>query len=148
MKLFHDKSGQTLVLAALSLPALLGFMRLALDVGMLMHDKRDMQIAADAAAIAAAGEIPNTDYTAVGQAASAQNGATNGAGGAKVVINNPHLSGPFASVSNKTSYVEAVVSSTESTTFMGLFGPRVLTVSARAVATPKTNSDCIYALGN
>lgn len=152
MKLFRDESGQTLVLAALSLIGLLGFMGLALDVGMLLHNKRNMQIAADAAALAGAGELPNTDYRAVAQGAAIQNRVTDGTNGT-VKINGATgtgtgNSGPSTGTfSGNTAYVEAIVSQTESTVFMGLFGPGTLTVTARAVATRGgPASTCIYAL--
>ena len=49
-----EESGQVLVVAVLSMTALMGFMALATDVGMLFWNRRNMQIAADAAAIAGA----------------------------------------------------------------------------------------------
>jgi len=55
----HDRkqSGQTLVIVALALIALLGFLALAIDVGVLYAWRRNMQNAADAAALAGAREI-------------------------------------------------------------------------------------------
>ena len=54
MKFLRDESGQMLVLTALSMTALLGFLALSTDVGMLFHTRRNLQIAADAAATAGA----------------------------------------------------------------------------------------------
>lgn len=51
------ESGQTLVMVALALIALLGFLALAIDVGVLYAWRRNMQNAADAAALAGAREI-------------------------------------------------------------------------------------------
>src|SRR3954452_22519230 len=50
----RDESGSVLVIAALSMTALLGFVALATDVGLLFRTRRNVQIAADAAAIAGA----------------------------------------------------------------------------------------------
>ncbi len=54
MKIFRNEDGQTLVLTALCMTAMLGFMALAIDVGLLFRAKRNMQITADAVAVAAA----------------------------------------------------------------------------------------------
>ena len=54
MKILCREEGQTLVLTALCMTAMLGFLALAIDVGVLFRSKRCMQTAADAAAIAAA----------------------------------------------------------------------------------------------
>ena len=54
MKIREDQSGQVLVLAALAMTALMGFMALATDVGILFRARRNRQIAADAAAVAGA----------------------------------------------------------------------------------------------
>ena len=54
MKILRQEEGQTLVLTALCMTAMLGFLALAIDVGVLFHSKRSMQTAADAAAVSAA----------------------------------------------------------------------------------------------
>ena len=54
MKSIRGESGQVLVLTVLCMAVLLGFMSLAIDVGLLFRAKRNVQIAADAAAIAGA----------------------------------------------------------------------------------------------
>ena len=51
---WKDDKGQVLVLTALCMTMLLGFMAFAVDMGLLFHTKRNIQIAADAAAIAGA----------------------------------------------------------------------------------------------
>ena len=87
MMRLRDESGQTLVLAALMGVLLLGFMALALDVGLLFNARRKVQIAADAAATAGAQAYLNYGYdaaapgdslqqwvSAAAKTASAQNG--------------------------------------------------------------------------
>ena len=80
--LLRDESGQTLIFVAVSMTVILGFLAMAADVGTLLHDKRDLQIAADSAAIAGAVEEKVSSVTgdiqASGQTASTQNGFTNG----------------------------------------------------------------------
>ena len=48
MRIHRDERGQTIILVALSLPLLLGFVGIATDVGALFKVKRTMQTAADA----------------------------------------------------------------------------------------------------
>jgi putative Flp pilus-assembly TadE/G-like protein len=48
----QDESGQALIIAAFAITALLGFIALGTDVGLLLRGRRGVQTAADAAAIA------------------------------------------------------------------------------------------------
>lgn len=57
MDIRHDENGQVLVLTAFCMLVLLGFLALAVDVGMLYRQKRLVQTAGDAGALAAAAEI-------------------------------------------------------------------------------------------
>jgi len=50
----RDESGQALVVTALVVPIMVGCIALAVDMGVLYHEKRNLQIAADAAALAGA----------------------------------------------------------------------------------------------
>ena len=146
-----DEDGQTLIFTALCMTCLFGFVALAADAGIMMRQKRMAQTAADAAAIAGAlerdflGSSATTAITAAGQAASAQNGFTNGSNGVTVQINPTPLFGPHAGVDG---YVEAIVSIQQPTLFMGLFGFASMTPTARAVATKGGGAafGCVYAL--
>ena len=149
MKILRNEEGQTLVLTALCGTALLGFLALAIDVGVLFHAKRSMQTAADAAAIAAAQDymwnVSTTTAQTVGKSASAANGYTDGTGGVSVTINAPPASGPNA---GSTGYVEAIVSQPVGAAFMGMAGKSTISVSARAVAgTPTNGNACIWLMG-
>ena len=53
MKLIRDEAGQTVVFTGLLMCVLMGFMALAVDVGLLSRAQRRLQIAADAGAVAA-----------------------------------------------------------------------------------------------
>jgi hypothetical protein len=145
--LLRDESGQTLIFVALSMTIILGFTAMAADVGTLLHDKRDLQIAADSAAIAGAVEEKVSSVTgdiqASGQTASTQNGFTNGSNQVTVTINTPPANGPHAGAAG---YVEAIVSQVEPVFFMKLFSFTSMTVTARAVAFDgATSSNCVLA---
>ena len=143
MKSRNDESGQTLVLAALSLSLLLGFVAFSVDVGLLWRDKRILQTAADAGAVNGAAEIPGSDWVAGAKAATALNGVTDGSNGATVTVNKPPLNGAYA---GNTNYVEVIASQSESTTFLRLFGLSSISVSARAVAYNTPSQDCVITL--
>src|ERR1700722_10768636 len=145
--LLNDESGQTLIFVALSMTVILGFTAMAADVGTLLHDKRNLQIAADSAAIAGAVEEKVSSVTgdiqASGQTASTQNGFTNGSNHVTVTINTPPANGPHAGAAG---YVEAIVSQVEPVFFMKLFSFTSMTVTARAVAFDgATSSNCVLA---
>ncbi len=140
-----DDSGQTMILTLLCMTILLGFVGFAADIGIMFRNKRNLQIAADAAAVAGAAELNYGNWSAAGQAAATQNGVTNGAGGAVVTINNPPLYGAYAGVANNVSYVEAIVTQNQPTFFAQLFNLFSINVAARAVATLGP-AGCIYTL--
>lgn len=144
MRFKHSESGQTLIMSALSLSLLLGFVAFAVDLGLLWRDKRTMQTAADAGAVNGAAEMPAGDWDAGAKAGAALNGVTNGVNGATVTVNNPPLHGAYA---GKANYVEVIASRSEGTVFMGLFGFPSMTVSARAVAYNTPSQDCVITLG-
>ncbi len=58
LRLRRDQRGQVLALAAISMVALLGVAGFALDVGVWFQAHRKQQAVADAAALAAAGDLP------------------------------------------------------------------------------------------
>jgi Flp pilus assembly protein TadG len=56
--LWRQEFGQGLVLGTLAMVVVLGFAALVLDVGLFLHEKREIQKAVDAAALAAAQKLP------------------------------------------------------------------------------------------
>jgi Flp pilus assembly protein TadG len=150
MKIWRDERGQTLVLVALAMPVLLGFLALAVDVGLLYRDKRNLQIAADAGATAGALDYlykaSISSAADAARAATAANGVTDGKRGAVVTVNVPPANGPQAGVGG---FVEVIVSAPTPVTFMSVItrSPSV-TVAARSVGGATSASDsCIY-IGN
>ncbi len=144
MKRSTKESGQAIMLMVLCMTCLLGFMGFAADVGILFRAKRIMQTAADAGAIAGALEVAYGDWKTAAQNAAAQNGVTNGTGGATVTVNNPPLAGPHTGVAG---YVEVIASQPQPTLFMALFMPKTTAVSARSVAYLNPGQFCVYTFG-
>lgn len=142
MKPLHDESGQMLIMVALSLAVLLGFMAFATDVGTLFHAKRQLQIAADAAATAGALDLnydeSSTQVRADAISAALANGVKQAA---YVTVHTPPVDGYHQSA----GYIEVVVTEPRPTFFMNFFGLDSVNVSARAVAgSPSAAATCIY----
>lgn len=162
MKLLREEKGQTLILTALCMGCLLGFLAFSVDVGMLFNTKRKLQIAADAAATAAALQFTYTysgsNQTAAETAAIAAGkaaGQANASGGAISVAVNTNAASPavHTGCAGTNCYYEAIVSQQNPTIFFGTFfalwqgkSAGTFKVAARAVAgTPGTASDfCVY----
>ena len=98
--LIRDQRAQTMVITALCLTILLGMAGLSVDVGLMFRAKRVLQTAADAGAISGAAEVRFGDVTKAADAATAQNGATDGVDGVAVTVNNPPSSGPRSTDTN------------------------------------------------
>jgi hypothetical protein len=82
------ESGQVLVMFALLGVVLIGFMALALDVGIILHERRQLQNAADAAALAGAVELPASPTLANEKAAEwAENNEIDLAEGDQLTVN-------------------------------------------------------------
>lgn len=148
--ILNDTSGHALLIAAVSFSVLLGFMGLAVDTGVLYRAKRNLQIAADAAAVAGTLDYLYNDSTssaaAAAKTASSQNGFTDGASGTSVTVSVPPVAGPNA---GNSAFLEAVVSKPIGTYFMSLFGFSTVTVKARAVAgVPTAGDTCIWVMAN
>jgi Flp pilus assembly protein TadG len=58
--LWRGELGQGLVLGTLFMVVILGFAAMAVDVGLFLHERRELQKAADAAALAGAQELPGS----------------------------------------------------------------------------------------
>jgi hypothetical protein len=133
---FGNESGQTVVLAAMFMGVVaMGFVALALDVGYLFHQKRMIQSAADAAAVAAAEEVGagySSNEQNVAEAVAKLNGFDTTLAQNPAVVTFPTPSGTFTG----SSYVAVTVSKPVRTFFMGTLLSRLATqtVSATAVA--------------
>lgn len=154
MKKFGDESGQTLVMVALTMAVLLGFAGFATDVGVMLHEQRALQSAADSAAIATAQAMGNhlgdDAASTAGQNDAALNGFTNNAkdsSGNTVTTVTIYTTPNDGHFKGDTGYVEAVITQQTPTFFMHVFGQNAMTIKARAVATYLGNSTaCGYSL--
>ena len=154
-----NEAGQALVITAAALVVLMGFAGLAIDMGVMRHNKRLQQTAADAAAIAGASNLAFGGIVSGAQDAASRVGYTDNGGGQVsnctgaavgtvcVQVNNPPATGPHAGDGN---YVEALVAVVQATYFMKILSINSETITARAVATnlgAGTGNGCLYTLG-
>jgi hypothetical protein len=157
------EAGQALIFTALALVVLMGFAGLAIDMGVMRHDKRLQQTAADAAAIAGASNLGFGGVTAGAQDAASRVGYTDNGGGEVsnctgaavgticVQVNSKQTTGgpqngPHA---NDPNYVEALVAVVHTTYFMKILGINKETITARAVAGTLgggAGNGCLYTL--
>jgi Flp pilus assembly protein TadG len=136
--------GQVLLLTAMAIVVLIGFVALATDTGILWSQRRQMQTAADAAAIAGVSALRNkTSISSAASNVASLNGFRNGVNSTTVTVNNPPLGGSYAGNSN---YVEVVVSQLEPTYFLRVLGNSSVKVSTRAVSGIMNATGCIYSL--
>ena len=167
MRKLREDKGQAIVVVALSMVVLLGFLGLGLDMSYLRYMKRQVQRAADAAAVAGAAELA----TCAGQNATAclamqnavqdalkenkfstpptmvYNCGTGSAGTLVVEVNNPPCAlGSTAADPHygQPDYVEVIISQVEPLNFATIFGVNSETMNARSEASP--TNDLIYAL--
>jgi Flp pilus assembly protein TadG len=105
--------GQVMIIFALATFVLVGMMALAVDVGFLMAERRQVQSAADAAALAAAQSALDNDLA--GMTAAAQSYATENAGNGATVTVNPNAAGPGTA----ERYVEVIVTIDVQRFFLG-----------------------------
>lgn len=126
---------------------LIGFGALGIEVGYLLLKHREMQSAADGAAMSAAAARSYgypADFRVEGKAVAAKNGFTDGAAGTTVTINSPPTKGPYA---GNSEAVEAIVSQPQTAILIGLFRSGLFDVGARAVAVTQPGFRyCILAL--
>lgn len=140
------RPGQILVLASISIIALLGMVGLAIDGGYLVTVRRHMQTTADAAAVAAANVMQGSESGRYQEAATdvtAINGFTNGQKGVTVIVSSPPTTGAYTGLQN---YVQVNVAQAVPTYFLRVIGFTTIAVGARAVAGTINGPACLYAL--
>jgi Flp pilus assembly protein TadG len=153
MNRLREESGQVLVMTFFCMGVLLGALGLAVDVGVLLHARRNMQAAADAAAMAGATEMfynGTTNVDAKAKAAAKGMGVDSTVTGNTVnVISSPTLPGGLACSScvqvqvampNPTLFIAAM-----SQLFLNSSNSNSVNVSANAVAgSPGVSQTCVY----
>jgi hypothetical protein len=164
MKPMRDENAQVLVVFVPALGLLLSFMALAFDVGQFLSVKRQMQTAADAAALAGALEVQQCGSTSnctvmqtAAKSAIAEEGlgtptlvkqcATNSATGLTLELNNgPCLLGTNDPNHGNTKYVEAVVSYQQPALLAKIVGLGSVTIAARSEAFAGNPLSCVDVL--
>jgi hypothetical protein len=160
----RDEGGQALPLCGVCMVAILAFVAMAIDVGQLRLQKRQMQAAVDAAALAGALEVSacgsTKDCTAMTTAAKQavlENGftvatpltqCTGTASGLTLWVNNgPCELGSTSADPNygNSKYVEAELSGQVNTLFAGLVGFRTMTIKVRSEAAGTPPDYCVIA---
>jgi Flp pilus assembly protein TadG len=163
-----DESGQALVLGSVCIVTLLVFAGLAIDVGRIRYEKRQMQAAVDAAALAGAIEMSTCGSTAdcsamttAAKSALAENGftvttpltqcASNSSSGLTLWVNNGpcYLGSTSADPEyGSTKYVEAVLTGPVSTIFAGAAGFKTMKITVRAEAAGAPSTYCVIVSAN
>jgi hypothetical protein len=141
MRILREEDGQTFVMTALCASVLIGFTGLALDVGIAYHAKRNLQTAADDAAVAAALNyqyVINGDPTAAAKAAALKNGV----GATYVTVN----SSPTSGYHQGLGFFEVKVIQPQKSFLAKIVGRSTFRVGARAVAGVTPASACMYVL--
>ena len=149
------RPGNVVVVVAVSLTTLMGFVALSLDGGLLLDQRRKVQSTGDAAALAAAGKLYynfnyDSGYDPAGTAKQAAldtagvNGFQNGVN-CTVTVNIPPLSGPFKNVAG---HVEVLIGYDQPRFFSRVLGSGGVAVGSRSVARGKktTFKDAILVL--
>lgn len=164
LRIFRDEDGSATLIAAFGMVAILGFLALAVDVGQLRYQKRGLQKAADAAALASVLEMSYCDGTlacgvmqTAAKSAMVENGLTPDnivtacgtvpSTGLTLMINHgPCAKGASDPNYGKTSSVEVLVMQAQPTIFAKVLGLSTGTVGARAEASTTGGTNCIFAL--
>ena len=127
------RGGAVIPLVAISLVVILACAALSVDAGNLYRERRNSQIAADAAAEAAAMELyaSNGNDTDAAETAALTLAQAHGYDAEAVTVNMPPAAGAFA---GKHGYVEVIVNANPPRFFSGISSNSALAVTSRAVA--------------
>ena len=134
----NRRSGNVLAILVLSLAVFFGILALVLDGGRMLDERRHVQAAADAAALAAGANLYTNYWTHRGLdpqqtafAAALSSTLANGVPASAVTVNIPPQAGAFA---GQAGYVEVIIHRNLSATFGQIFNGNPLPVVARSVA--------------
>lgn len=152
--LARDERGVIIVMFALLLPIMIGFVGLGVEIAFWFQDRRDLQTAADAGAIAGAYEIAEGRVSSADTVAQreAENNGWSSANGDGITVNNDQINSTFPSSGNfdaDTNAIEVILTRTLEPLFIGYFMDS-LTLTAGAVATTVAGGAdaCVLALAD
>jgi len=143
----RSNRGSIAIQTALILIALIGMVALGTEMVYLLDKHRQMQSAADAAAMGAVTAMMTgnpSDFRTEAYAIAANAGFTNGAGGVAVTVNNPPAAGAYA---GDDGAIEVIVSQPQTLGLVALFRSGLFNVGAHAVAKAENAAEyCILSL--
>ncbi len=126
--------------------ALIGMAALGSEIVFVLNQHREMQMAADAAALSASTALSKgypSDLNVEARAVAANAGFVHGVDGTNVTLNHPPLGGNNTS---NNQAIEVVVSQPQTLYMTSLFRSGVFSVGARAVATAGSGTYCVVQL--
>ncbi|MCH8919744.1 MAG: hypothetical protein IIA23_03445 [Chloroflexi bacterium] len=127
------EGGQMLILFVLALGVLMGMVAMSVDVGMILHERRSLQNAADAAALAGVSELPESPDAAEAKALEwAENNGYTSENGATITVNTPYQGDPNSQ--GDPNAIEVIIEVEMPFLFARALGLDSVDVSARAVA--------------
>jgi hypothetical protein len=140
-----SRKGTVAVIVAVCLTVMVGFAAISLDGGQVQDNRRLAQAAADAAALAAAGDLYTNFRTnngldsggtalAKAQASAKASGFSNDGTTSIVTVNIPPSTGLFAGTAG---YAEVIIDYYQPRAFSAIFGSDPVHIQARAVAVGK-----------
>ena len=147
MKRRNPEAGQSIVLLAFALTALLGMMGLAIDFGYYRFARRNLQLASDAVATAGAGELLVGDWVAAARDAAVKNGLS------LTVVPNACTPDPNTIAVNnppclktdphngQIQYVEVVINQSQPLFFARILGINSVSIVTRAEAMQNNGSN-------
>jgi len=145
--LLRSDRGSVAIQIGIMMIAILGMVALGIEVSYLLLKHREMQSAADGAAMSGAtalGTGSPADFRLEARAVAAAGGFTTGVDEAVVTVNSPPLSGPYT---GNASAVEVIISQPQHLSLVRLFRSGLFNVGARAVALARPGYRyCILAL--
>ena len=147
-RLIKDDRGAIVILFALMLPIIVGFVGIGVEVTSWYKVRRNMQTAADAAAITAAVERGLGSSATIISSEATREAARNGYDSTSdtITISNPPLTGDHI---GDDAYVEVTINHPIETLFSGMFLTSAVSTTTRAVATTSGDSEaCVLALSS
>lgn len=150
----RDQRGIIIIMFALMLPIIVGFIGLGVEVAYWFAAKRDLQAAADAAAIAGSYELAEGRSSSVGTVAT-QEATNNGwdSSSGTITIRSFDYNATYPASGSYTAdqdAVEVVLTQDQNLMFAGYFLSNSVTINSRAVglAVAGDNEACLLALGS
>lgn len=137
----RSSDGGILVLSTLLLPIFLGFMALAIDVGLWYQSKRHLQLLADSLAMGGAYALKNGSNVVTYVTHDAGLNGFAATNGRTLTINTPPTSGTY---NGNSKAVEVILTAPSNRYFTASYFPNSFSISARAVGL-MGNSGSVYA---